>query len=163
MRFQFYFAVVVTLLFVPAPLMAEDEPGYWPTPFRPAQTHQGLDSRESSESAPAWARGLSVRSERLWYGLSWDDNLVPAASSELRDPVDGRVFTTEVDPSVRVGFSRSSLQLHRRGLKYHGADDAWSVGLRYQRLKVAPDLELLIDERTERPHVLKMEWSVRFQ
>ena len=124
-------------------------------PFNPVRERLIAGSPKSSNTP--------IRSGEVWYGFSWHHELVPVAFSDLRNPLDGRVYSTEVSPSISVGISRSSLQFHRRGLKYHGTDDAWSLGLRYQRLKVAPELELLIDERTERPSVLKMEWSVSFQ
>ena len=166
MRTHINLVIWLTVLFFPVPsfLMASDEPGYWHPPYRAVGDNlRSAAIPKPSSGSPAWVRGLSMHSGTVWYGFSWDQSLVPAASSDLRSPSDGRVFESDVDPGVRVGFSRSSLQLHRRGLKYYGADDAWSVGLKYHRMKVASELELRIDERTERPNVLKVEWSVRFE
>ena len=101
-----------------------------------------------------------VTSDR--YRLSWYKWDAPATSAELRDPIRGHVYSTEVDPAITVNFSGSSVEFHRRGLRYQGTDEAWSLGVNYRRLQLAPDIEMLIKERTERPMVLKVEWSVAF-
>lgn len=96
------------------------------------------------------------------YRLSWRKRLERVGFSELRNSIDGRVFVTRVEPAITLRFRNSLVDLHGRGIRYQGAHDGWSLSLHYRRLDTAPDLELRIDDRTERPKLLKIEWSLVF-
>ena len=96
------------------------------------------------------------------YGFGWYKSFSPATAADLRDPISGRAYTVEVDPAIDLNFSDSSVQLHRKGLRYLGAEDAWSIGIKYRRLKLASDAEVYADEHKDRPKVLQLEWSVEF-
>lgn len=96
------------------------------------------------------------------YRISWRTWLETAPASELRNPIDARVFVTQVDPTITLKFQNSFVDLHGRGIRYRGAHEAWSLGLQYRKLDMGPDLDLRIDDRTERPKVLKVEWRLAF-
>ena len=173
MRTELAFVACLTLLTTSGSLMAGSEREHLPWPYRPGNNHAfsavALDTKAPPAGAyipawrmPAWMAGFPTPGGSNRYDLSWHEWLAPASAAALRDPIGGHVFSTEVDPAITVDLSGSSVQFHRRGLRYQGANEAWSLGLNYRRLKLAPDLELLIKERTERPMVLRVEWSLAF-
>ena len=166
MRTRFAFVACLALLTSSGALMAGPEPEYVPLPYWTGNNRAfATVARETSpagEHSPAWMAGFSTSGGSDRYRLSWYSWLAPASAADLRDPMSGHVYSTEVDPAITMNFTSSSVQFHRRGLLYQGTNEAWSLGLNYRRLKLASDLELLIKERTERPMVLKLEWSVAF-
>lgn len=121
---------------------------------------------EARDRAPESAAGLysfTLGNSGPKASLGWNERLEPARSSHLRRPADGRVFERRADPEVSVNFDESAVHLHGRGLRFsRGRETPWSLGLNYRRVDLGQKSELRIDEITERPKMLEVEWRMRF-